>query len=339
MKPRIFTACGGLACLAIFASVASCASEARADDNGGFLGRLLHAPAYETRLIIDNDLNFSDKYYTAGGRLELRAFGPVRWAQDGKTSPGKGGDGGRALVREDVGLATGLEIYTPDNLAASAIVYGDRPYAGWLYAGLFTEKSRSDDDSLERIELDLGCVGACSGAYLAQQTWHSFIHYHYPNGWKNQIIDEVGLVLHYDRRFPKIASGRLTRELDYDVAPVANLEAGNIFDRVGLGLHARFGKIGPYFNVEDPHNLYLLARLGGVFVGYNATLQGGMFNRESPYTVGPKRVVFDGEIAAVMDRGPFSAYVGVNMTGAEMDFEPDRLVDHLFYRFQLAYRF
>jgi len=339
MKPRPFYPRDLVACLTILASVASCASEARADGTGGFLGRLLYAPAYEARLIIDNDLNFSDKYYTAGGRLELRAFGPVHLAQDGKTLHGKGGDGGPALVREDVGLATGLEIYTPKDLAASAIVYGDRPYAGWLYVSLFDEKSSSEDDSLQRIALDLGCLGACSGADQIQESWHTYTHYQHPYGWKNQISEEVGLVFHYDRRFPKIASGRLTKELDYDLAPMANLEAGNIFDRIRLGLHARFGKAGPYFNVENPQNLYLLARLGGVLVGYNATLQGGMFNRESPYTVGPKRVVFDGEVAVVLDRGPFSAYVGVNMTGAEMDFQPDVLVDHFFYRFQLALRF
>ncbi|MBI3581804.1 MAG: lipid A deacylase LpxR family protein [Nitrospinae bacterium] len=339
MNPRFFSPRRVLACLAVLASLAACASEARADGLGGFFGRLLHAPEYEARVIVDNDLNFSDKYYTAGNRLELRAFGSAHSAQGGKPFPGKGGDGGPALVREDVGLATGLEVYTPSDLAASAIVYGDRPYAGWLYVGLFAEKSRSDDDTLERIELDLGCLGACSGADRIHETWHSFTHYIHPEGWKNQISDEVGLVFHYDRRFPKLASGRPTAGLDFDLAPVAGLEAGNIFDRLRLGLNARFGKIGPYFNVENARNLYLLARLGGVLVGYNATLQGGIFNRESPYTTGLKRFVFDGEVAGVLDRGPLSAYVGVNMTGSEMDFQPDRLVDHFFYRFQLAFRF
>jgi len=334
----IYTRRLAFACTIFMASTAIFAGEALAFGPLELLKDLYRLPAHEVRLYMDNDLNFSDKYYTAGSKAEFRSFGPAY-------SYGHGEKTGSALRREIVGITLTQEVYTPENFAPSNIIYGDRPFAGWAYLGFFTEELRADDDSSQKFGVELGCLGSCSRADLAQEDWHFFAGWPYPQGWKNQIDQEFGLVLQYDKRFPKLIDHRFSpgNGVVFDLAPKFHLEAGNIFDRASVGLQMRFGKADAYFNApaaaHNPTEFYLLLTADGMGVGYNATLQGGMSNKNSPYTVEPSRFVFNGELAAVLNVKEYSAYVGVGMVGLEMLNQPLKLVDHFFWRFQLAYRF
>lgn len=68
------------------------------------------------------------------------------------------------------GFAVGQAMFTPDDIATSALVPDDRPYAGWLYGALtFVSKSRNIADTLE---FQGGVIGPASLAKQAQNLVH-----------------------------------------------------------------------------------------------------------------------------------------------------------------------
>jgi lipid A 3-O-deacylase len=112
----------------------------------------------------------------------------------------------------------GQTIMTPDDLSQSALIVDDRPYAGWLFAGIGLVSVRND--RLDNLELDIGIIGPDSGAEAVQKTWHRWFGFQRPNGWDNQLKDEPGLMLTFERnwrRWARVEFGALT--LDSDLMP------------------------------------------------------------------------------------------------------------------------
>ena len=78
-------------------------------------------------------------------------------------------------------FSLGQSIFTPEDLAATALLRDERPYAGWLYGGVgFVSVS---DERLDNIELNVGMVGGASFAEDVQKTWHKWFDFQRPNGW------------------------------------------------------------------------------------------------------------------------------------------------------------
>src|SRR5690606_35196228 len=112
----------------------------------------------------------SDRYYTNGMRL-TRNF-----TRDDAS-------GERVLA----GAHLYQLMYTPTDitLEPDAVAANERPYAGVLAAGIYLGKL-SSDDSRWRFDLDVGCLGPCSGAKQTQRTWHDLIDDDEPRGWSAQ---------------------------------------------------------------------------------------------------------------------------------------------------------
>ncbi|MFP4314469.1 MAG: lipid A deacylase LpxR family protein [Alphaproteobacteria bacterium] len=128
----------------------------------------------------------------------------------------------------------GQNIYTPQDIAIARNQNDDRPWAGFLYGsvGLFT----LDDNHVDELEFTLGMVGPKS---LGEQT-QKFIHRHVsdssiPKGWKNQLEFEPGVILSWQRRWP--------RAYTYDLAgyrfraePNIAVSLGNIYTYASTGI-------------------------------------------------------------------------------------------------------
>jgi lipid A 3-O-deacylase len=256
----------------------------------------------------------SDKHYTQGLRLSDLApdLGPqsawndpfnllsaVPWIfdEDGKDTP----------YSRRYALLLGQSIFTPKNLTLKTPSTHDRPYGGWLYGGasLLQETNR---DMLENFELDAGIVGPGALGKQVQNDFHQFIGIHQAKGWADQIQNEPGLMLSYERlwRMPLIGDG----SEGVDIVPQAGATAGNVFTygdigaqvRIGKNLHAEYGpvRIRPalsgtdYFDADQlDGNLgyYFFAGVQGRAMGHNIFLNGNTF-RQSP-RVGMKVLVAD----------------------------------------------
>lgn len=160
-------------------------------------------------------------------------------------------------------LALGQHFFTPTNLSNPELIADDRPYAGWLYLSGRLDFNESETDSVGKrvhqidslgewfyqsqhsFELQVGVVGPSAQGEWVQANFHKLINDEDPKGWKNQLPDELGVLLTYrfQRRFafgPSKDDG--PPEVELDVTPSATLALGNVQTYLGTGLVVRFGK-------------------------------------------------------------------------------------------------
>lgn len=138
----------------------------------------------------------------------------------------------------NLGVAIGQMIYTPEDTERVSLVRDDRPYAGWLYGALaFVSKT---DRVADTLEIQGGMVGPASLAEQAQRFVHDLRDLDEPRGWDNQLSNEPGVVVYYERKW------RLLREeffhgLGYDFIVHGGVALGNVATYGAGGGEARFG--------------------------------------------------------------------------------------------------
>ncbi len=179
-------------------------------------------------LIEENDLIVdTDRDYTQGTKLSYLhrdgwVPGWLRWATNSALNLGY--DARTAKF----GYQAGQNIYTPGDTEARRLLVNDRPYAGWLYAGLILHKrgyTAGNLPTLESFELNLGVIGPESLAENAQNGVHRLRHFTLARGWNNQLDTEPGVAARYQRAvsLPLLAGGRAA-----DFIPHAGLSLGNV---------------------------------------------------------------------------------------------------------------
>jgi hypothetical protein len=162
----------------------------------------------------------------------------------------------------------------------------------------------NDSRMLENLEIDAGVVGPAALGKQVQNNWHQLINIAGAKGWADQIQDEPGLMLSYERLW-RIGIGD-----GIDIVPQAGATVGNVFTyaatgaqiRIGTNLNADYGpiRIRPalsgtdYFDspkLDGNFGFYFFLGVQGRAMGHNVFLNGNSF-RESP-SVGMKVLVAD----------------------------------------------
>ncbi|MEQ8234396.1 MAG: lipid A deacylase LpxR family protein [Gammaproteobacteria bacterium] len=271
-------------------------------------------------LMFENDLfGDSDAQYTNGIRLSwlspdlkaLESGGAVPAWLLGLVSRLNAFE--RSLVGDEarqfnLGFAIGQLMFTPNDTQATALVTDDRPYAGWLYGALaFVSKN---DHVADTLEIQLGMIGPASLAEDAQKFVHDIRDLPLPRGWDNQLDNEPGLVVYYERKW-RLWRANLFDDLGYDVIGHAGVALGNVYDYVAAGGEVRFGwrlphdfgtsLIRPGGDANAPAiasgtrqrglGVYTFAALGGRFVARDIFLDGNTFS--DSHDVDKKNVVGD----------------------------------------------
>jgi len=250
------------------------------------------------RLFLDNDIfSNTDYYYTNGFKIELIVPG-LNKSPINKIFP--------AFKNSDIefcGFSITQNIYTPTNPDTRVILLGDRPFAAFLTIGQFRETWHLPKAVYFKSELKLGVVGPSS---LGQQVQTS-IHEIEPVGWQNQINNDI--VIDYQILFKK---GLYNSSL-IDLNIIANGNIGTIFNKFGGGIDLRFGHFTPFYsgplsfieyvNPAGHLQYWIFFKAKGNLVAYDATMQGGIFNKENPYTLAANdlnRFVLDASIGIAL---------------------------------------
>ncbi len=193
---------------------------------GGYLHRLLALPILfaaarvfaeptgGVSVRLENDIGFSDSFYTNGARLAYvsspndlsSTLNPARFLLLPLTSLGVA-DGSSSPKAEEAYPAfsewgLGLDTYTPRYLTKSAVSTGDHPYASWGYA-LAASHVHGAAGSLS-AEIQIGSMGPRTGSDNAQRWIHQGSKYgSTPNGWDHQMPNVPGAqaLLLYEHRF------------------------------------------------------------------------------------------------------------------------------------------
>ena len=240
-----------------------------------------------------------DRWYTAGARFER----PAVAEEDGSLAAWLDGlvrdvAGALPLECDDPGVVTasgvlGLEMYTPENTSATQPLPDDRPYAGYVYAGVVRRDTRLDPDPLRRrdvqatVELDVGWVGPATHVDDLQTTMHGIFGMEEADGWDNQLDDEPGLVLRGALR-RRVGYAETGSGLAFDLVPRVDGALGNIDTHVGLGGLVRAGvnlsraldpKVGEWPGGEErPASVFVFADVDGRCVLHNLFLEGNTFH-------------------------------------------------------------
>jgi lipid A 3-O-deacylase len=227
-----------------------------------------------------------DRHYTNGSAIGL-AHQPD-WANrfaDTATF-------GETFDRTAAGYILGQLIFTPENTVAHRLQRKDRPYAGYLFGGVYVQ--RTNGQTFDHAQLDIGIVGPSSLAESAQKTIHDWIDIDKPNGWDNQLKDELTAQLSLRRKW-RLDLRSLTinnTQLAQQLIPQVELAAGSVYRHVAAGATWRIGHnlpddFGPGRLADvadatgkpsDRWSAYGFIRAAGRAVEHNLFLEGNSYD-------------------------------------------------------------
>ncbi len=180
----------------------------------------------------ENDADIgTDRGYTDGSRLGLLMYRPDTadsWLKIPYTE----------LPREHfISFSLNQQIFTPESLEAKELIEDDRPYAGWLY--FQTALYQSSEEHLDMLAFQIGIVGDASQMEAVQKYIHSSIGSPPPEGWDNQLENELGVQLNYQHKWrfvPQPVWG-----VESTIIPYVGGEFGNVAIKGNVGAEMRLG--------------------------------------------------------------------------------------------------
>lgn len=231
--------------------------------------------AFELRYA--NDVTgFTDQYYTNGVIFALTLpvfyhspFNP-RWLRNSNYSS----DYNTLTFKYDV--------FTPD---LEAELFSERPFSATMMLGsrhqyVYTQKSLRLTS-----EMQFGLIGQAAGAEKLQNGLHEIMPgAQRVEGWETQIRNDIGI--NYIFTVDKIINPSEYVEI------IASMTTylGVPYTKLEPAILIRAGLFEYYFNQLSNHRYrdwqaYVFLGGRGALVGYNATLQGGLFNQYNPYVL------------------------------------------------------
>jgi lipid A 3-O-deacylase len=273
-----------------------------------------------------NDLFIgSDRYYTQGIYLELKMPFAKRSPLSRVLLPAQ-----RDAINE-YGLAIAQDVFTPYTILRESITPGERPYCAVLFLSHHLMSWDAGTKTTIETSLDLGVIGPAAMGEEMQTGIHTAIDDALPRGWKHQLRND--LVLNYSFIYEE---GLIVTK-HFTFLAGCKTRLGTLYDGAGISFGIKAGKPGSFFSPAPAGGFHWnVFGSGGVHaVGYNATLQGGMFNRTSEY------MLSGDEISRVLLRGE----AGIKIQYKKVQFiysydyisaEYDEGLDHGWGHFQLT---
>ncbi|PWS29995.1 lipid A deacylase LpxR family protein [Pedobacter paludis] len=245
----------------------------------------------------------NDRYYTNGLFIYFRrAINPKKF--------------GEKIEKKTYEISAGQKMYTPYWGQVPNKADQDRPFAGYLYAGgaysIFYK-----NESVLKLSTEIGTVGPNSLAQDAQRFLHKTVGFYTPAGWDYQIKNEVAVNL--AANYSKLLYRTDDNVIDFSGQGYANL--GTTFSGLGASVLFRAGRLNQLFN-SAYHNavignsktaslnkseFFFYAKPQLNVVAYDATIQGSLFNDDSPVTFGVKPIVFEQQFGVNYSSKRFTA--------------------------------
>ena len=240
----------------------------------------------------DNDAYLwygQDRYYTNG------LFIHYRRALDQQKLKGN-------LEKVTYEISAGQKMYNAISGYRPNPATHDRPFAAYLYGGVTTSLFYKNE-SLLKVGVELGALGADAKGQEVQDFLHSVVGFYKVQGWDYQIANELSA--NASVQFAKLLHRSSDNAVDFTLDSYANV--GTTYNGAGLGIVFRAGNINQLFNSAHYNasignksktdklkrkEIYFYAKPQLNYVAYDATVQGSLFNNISPITFDVKPLVF-----------------------------------------------
>lgn len=215
-------------------------------------------------LQVDNDsfvFNFVDKYYTSG------IF--IHYEFNSKKFP---------LLKSDKGVllkATfGQKMFTPKKPATDVVENYDRPFAGWLFASLSSFKQ--NENHIFGLGLELGVTGNASQSKAAHQWFHRAFNLSGTPVWEAQIPSE--LMFTASTTFKKKFTNKIFSE------SVAAIGSKDVYFMQGM-YFLFFDNFKTFHQLSaNKSRVSAYTAIKYKFIGYDALIEGSIWNNKTPLT-------------------------------------------------------
>lgn len=187
----------------------------------------------------------TDENYTNGAFIGYTSPGRKRYSESsglGSVFDSMAWTGGGNYERH-VAIGIGQQMFTPVDVKNFNVVQDQRPYAGWLYAsfGLVWKNTKVKNSLI----FNVGVVGPWSYAEETQRAVHDFLDQNSPNGWGNQLRNEIGVNMAYEHKW-RIRDREDATGFDWDIMPYFGASLGNVNTSANIGTELRLG-----YNIPD----------------------------------------------------------------------------------------
>ncbi|WP_179005898.1 lipid A deacylase LpxR family protein [Winogradskyella forsetii] len=173
--------------------------------------------------------------------------------------------------------------YTPNDYVSESIQVGDRPFAAAIMLKSFTIATDSIRKTRISQALSFGLIGPGAFGKEMQVGIHEATGNKIPKGWDHQIKNDV--IINYRIDYEK----RVYRYHNLvGLQANASAQLGTLFTNVSAGFNMQLGILNSA--LDGPKNkknfqVYFYGQPALNIIAYDASLQGGLFNTKSPYTI------------------------------------------------------
>ncbi|MBC7935726.1 MAG: lipid A deacylase LpxR family protein [Rhizobacter sp.] len=251
-------------------------TEAQLTDNTSTF-RTLQQRSY-FRFHYDNDyFTKTDQYYTQGITLEYvnpaikkLLFSKLLW------KPFAG--------QPQYGISLNLFGYTPTSIRSDSILYGNRPFNANISFKTFLIQADPVKKQQVSTAFSVGVMGPAALGYEIQYYIHDWTKNPLPHGWEFQTKND--LLLNYQINYEKqlLASGN-----HFLLNAAAEARLGTLNTKLVAGFNFMAGRFNKRYQASHDKKrkteYYFYGQVRGSVIGYDASMQGGLFNRKSPYTI------------------------------------------------------
>ena len=180
----------------------------------------------------------------------------------------------RGRFREIRGWQVTQRIYTPAVLTEERLQPDDRPFAA--FATLTRQRGIASPGGgfIVRSDWQFGILGKYAAGELVQNTWHRMIPFaEEVMGWQHQVKPD--LVINYNPSLRLRILGGSKMRAYFGTA----VRLGTLFTDIQPDVRVEVEPLGPTQQVA----LVVFGELRGRFTAYDATLRGGLLNRDARY--------------------------------------------------------
>lgn len=222
-------------------------------------------------LQVDNDsfvLRRGDKYYTSGifvhYEFNANKFPLLK-------------SGGEIVVKTTLGQ----KMYTPSDSDIDIVEVYDRPFAGWLFASI--DASKQKENQIFGIGLELGVTGNASQSKALHRWFHRAFNFSEIPTWKDQIPSEF--MFNLSSVYKKEVLNNMFAE------SVATLGTKDVFFQQGF-YFSFFENLKEFNQLAVSKKVSAYTAVKYRFVGYDALIEGSIWNNNAPLTKDVVRHLF-----------------------------------------------
>ncbi|MEP7237658.1 MAG: lipid A deacylase LpxR family protein [Ferruginibacter sp.] len=193
--------------------------------------------------------------------------------------------------------------YTPTTILSDSILYGDRPFNASI--SLKTFLIQVDDVHQQQISsaFSIGVMGPAALGYDIQYNIHRWTKNPVPHGWQHQTKNDI--IINYQLNYEKqlLSAGN-----NFLLNTTAEARLGTLDDKLSGGFNFIAGRFNKRYTTGDDKKrkveYYFYGQGRANFIGYDASMQGGILNRKSPYVIAGSdvtRITFQADAGIILN--------------------------------------